>query len=307
MNLRKLDLNLLLVFDTVYKTRSNTKAAEQLGLTQSAVSNALKRLREHLDDPLFQRDGQDFVPTPEADRLAPIVRDALGALEQSISTDRNFDPRESKRQFSFIMPDSMELLILPELFELFRNEQLGVRIKTQPYFGENVQQAVSEKKFDLGFLPNSVVQDGTNSAYLMDEDGCIIARADHPKYLNHSHFSLEDMAKADLIAIDDNIRRHSHIDQELKSKGVVRNHVCLVPRLWSIPYMVANSDLVGAIPRNMAQKLARPLNLRIFELPIQRPTHHWHMFWQQDFEHDPGHIWMRSQILKIVRRIAKTN
>ena len=102
MNLRQLDLNLLLVFDAIYESGSNTKAGEKLGLTQSAVSNALRRLRDHLGDPLFERQGGDFVATPEAKRLAPVVREALRSLEQTIAPAGDFDPVASDRRFRLL-------------------------------------------------------------------------------------------------------------------------------------------------------------------------------------------------------------
>ncbi len=300
MNLRSLDLNLLVVFDTVYALRSNTRAAEKLGLTQSAVSNALKRLREHLDDPLFQRDGQSFVPTARADQLAPSIRAALQTLEQSIGAEDGFDPVESDRCFTMMLPDAIEPVVLDRLAALITGKGLGIRVQTQPLAGADVRNGLLDKRLELGFLPNPLHEQALNSAYLFDEVACIIVRADHPVYGERDVFTLEDMSKVPLVGLIDDVRRHTNLEHELRARKIERNIVCTVSRLWSIPHLVANSDLAGAISRNMAQKVAGPLGLKVFDLPVERPTHHWHMIWHHDFDEDPGHAWLRGQVLSMV-------
>ncbi|MCB1480447.1 MAG: LysR family transcriptional regulator [Rhodobiaceae bacterium] len=303
MNLRQLDLNLLLVFDTVYATRSNTKAAEKLGLTQSAVSNALRRLRQHLDDPLFERQGGDFVPTAEADRLAPIIRQALRSLEQSISNAGDFDPVASNRAFSLLMPDSIELIAVPPLIKQFRENGYGMRLETAPLFGTNAREALLTKRFDFVFLPNPMQENAIHSAYLFDEDPCMICRADHPEFAERDTFQLEDMSRVGLVNLPEEVRRVTHMEHEIRAKNIARNVVCTVSRLWSIPAIVSRTDLFAAIPRTMAESLAPEYGFKIFDFPLERPTHHWHMMWHEDLEADPAHSWLRRELVKLFQAL----
>lgn len=301
MNLRQIDLNLLLVFDTVYRTRSNTKAAEELGVTQSAVSNALKRLRQHLDDQLFRREGSDFLPTPEADRIAPNIRAALQSFEESLSQNDEFDPKQSDRVFSILMPDPMEPVVLNGLANLIQKQGLGIKIRTQPFFGVDIRTAILEKQFDLGLVPNLIPEAEINSTYLLEDEACIIVRADHPVYGARETFTLKDMQEASLAGVSEEIRRHTHLDHEIRAQGIPRNHVTYVTRLWSLPYLVASTDLAGACSQILAKSVAKQLNLKLFKIPLERPTHHWHMIWSRELNENAGHRWLRTQIEQIVQ------
>ncbi|QDG76571.1 LysR family transcriptional regulator [Labrenzia sp. PHM005] len=301
MNLRGLDLNLLLVFDTVYRTRSNTKAAEELGLTQSAVSNAVKRLRGHLSDPLFQRSGNRLETTREADRIAPAIRDALRTVQETISLANVFDPKASDRVFTIVMPDSMEPIILTGMSRQIQAEGLNVKIHTHPFVGVDIRESILEKKIDVALLPNLLTEPDISTAYLMEEDACIIVRADHPVYGTKNEFTIEDMSKADLVGFNDDIRRHTHLDHEMRAKSVNRNHVAFVSRLWSVPYLVASTDLVGACSEVIVKAVGRQLNLKSFKLPLDRPTHHWHMVWNETFNDDAGHMWLRGRIQNLIK------
>ncbi|MEQ8739394.1 MAG: LysR family transcriptional regulator, partial [Hoeflea sp.] len=260
----KLDLNLLQVFDAVYDAGGITAAAERLGLTQPAISNALKRLREHLGDPLFERVGKNFVPTPEAHRLAPIIHNALKSIEQGISLSDGFDPARSDRVFSMIMPDAIEPLFMNDLLQQSFRQSPGIRYDVHPFFGTDFNQALISKSMDLGFstLPNS--DDKLNSAYLVDDEACIAIRADHPVYGGRDEFTLEDMGKVGLVSIAAELRAQTHLEHEIRARGVERHIVGTVTRMWSVPYIVSSTDLAGAMSRRMAETFADKLNLKIF-------------------------------------------
>jgi len=298
----KLDLNLVQVFDAVYDAGGITAAAERLGLTQPAISNALKRLREHLGDPLFERMGKNFVPTPEAHRLAPIIHNALKSIEQGISLSDGFDPARSDRVFSMIMPDAIEPLFMNDLLQQSFRQSPGIRYDVHPFFGTDFNQALISKSMDLGFstLPNS--DDKLNSAYLVDDEACIAIRADHPVYGGRDEFTLEDMGKVGLVSIAAELRAQTHLEHEIRARGVERHIVGTVTRMWSVPYIVSSTDLAGAMSRRMAETFADKLNLKIFRPPLQRPVHHWYMVWHKDHDTDPAHRWLRKRVLEIFAR-----
>lgn len=296
MNLRHLDLNLLLVFNAVYKTGSNTKAGAQLGLTQSAVSNAIRRLREHLGDPLFERRGANYSPTTEAHRLAPVVDEALKALEQSLAHEDAFDPASSERRFSIVMPDPCEISVLTPLIRRVTQLGWGIGLDMIPLIGAQPVRDLLERRYDLAILPNPVMEDKIATAYLFEEDPVFIVRKDHPLLKDRDVLTKEDMAQIGLVALSEEMRRQTHLEHELRAKQVKRRHVVTVTRLWSIPHIVASTDLAGAVTASMAAAMADRFDLRVLPMPIARPKHHWHLLWHEDASSDQALAWLIREI-----------
>ncbi len=296
MNLRQLDLNLLLVFNAVYETGSNTRAGEKLGLTQSAVSNAIRRLRDHLGDPLFERRGAEYAPTAEAHRLAPVFREALSSLDQALSPDNQFDPISSDRRFSIMMPDPCELTVLTPLIRLVTSHGWGIGLDTVPLMGARPVKDLLDRKYDLAILPNAVLEDKISAAYLYDEDPVYIVRKDHPLLSKRETLTTADIAEIGLVALPDEMRRLTHLEQELRMANVKRRHVVTVTRLWSVPNIVATTDLAGAVTASMAEAMVDRFDLRVLPLPISRPAHNWHLLWHEDAAADQGLTWLIRQI-----------
>ncbi|MEQ8747370.1 LysR family transcriptional regulator [Pyruvatibacter sp.] len=299
----KLDLNLLQIFDAVYEAGGITPAARKLGLTQPAVSNALKRLRDHLDDPLFERVGNRFVPTEEATRLAPIIHEALLSIDKGIAAVEPFDPAKSTRNFSIVVPDAAEPLILNRLLQQTMDQSPGITYDVKPLWGIDFDQELLDKNIDMGLSVFAQHADKLRTAYLIDDEACIVVRADHPVYGDRDEFTLEDMEKVGLITIAPQLRALTHLEHELQARNVKRRFIAIVSRLWSIPYIVATTDLAGALSRRMAETFADRMGLKIFSLPLDRPMHQWYLVWHEDHDDDPAHTWLRTQILSI---FAKT-
>ncbi len=295
----KLDLNLLQVFDAIYEAGGITAAAERLGLTQPAISNALKRLRDHLDDPLFERVGKQFVSTPEADRLAPIVHEALRSIEQGLSLTDGFDPAQSDRSFSMIVPDAIEPIVLNPLVQTTLTQSPGIRFDVQSLYGVDFNQALLSKQVDLGFMVLPSQDEQLKSAYLIDDEACLVMRADHPVYGERDVITLEDMGTMPLVSVVAEIRALTHLEHEMRSTNMTRRIVSTVTRMWSIPFVVARTDLAGAMSRRMAETVADDLKLKLFKPPITRPAHQWYMIWHKDNDDDPAHTWLRNEVLGI--------
>jgi len=299
MNLRTLDLNLLLVFNAVYTDRSMTRAAQTLGMTQPAVSNALGRLRKHLGDPLFQRAGQGMEPTAEARRLAPALRDALKAIETVVSAGQEFDPTTSTREFSMIMSDALEPLIMGPLLQLRSTQSLSVRFSLQPLHRAEFNRSISSKDVDLGFFVIPMHEAHVRSSYLFSDTSTIVVRQDHPTFGDREQFTVDDLFSAPFVALSEDLRKITHIDQETRALGRSRQIACTTQRVWSLPYLAANSDLVAVLPTTMAESLSDKLALKLFEPPIDIPPQTWYMAWHDDFENDQGHAWLRATIRQI--------
>ncbi|MCT4610092.1 MAG: LysR family transcriptional regulator [Pelagimonas sp.] len=296
MNLRKLDLNLLLVFSTVYETRSNTRAAERLGLTQSAVSNALKRLRAHLDDPLFERKGTEFLPTNQARKLAPEIKSALEAIERTLHGGESFDPKVSQRTFSLIAMAPIETLLIPHLSRLIIDNDYAISLNCLQYVGQEVEKAMEQGQIDVHFEPHASTRTDWNSVPLYDEQIVFVCRKGNPRYGSQSSISVHELANAPLVSVPENLRRLTHLEQAVREQNVDRRHVCIVSRLGSIPPVVAQSDMIGPLPEYMARYMAEVYGLHVMDLEFDRPPHQWHMVWPRQMEDDPGHKWFRQQI-----------
>jgi DNA-binding transcriptional LysR family regulator len=299
MNIRKLDLNLLLVFDAIYAEASITRAAKRLGITQPALSNALRRLREHLGDPLFERDGHGVAATPEARRLAPAIQVALRSIEQAVARPEEFDPASSPREFSVIVPEALEPLIMPALLNAAARDAPNVSFVMRPLFAAGIEQPLSDKSVDLGFYLEAIDREDIQSSFITAQPICIAARADHPIYTTRERFTAEDLCEAGFVVIDSGLRKMTRIEQAIQARGLSRRVVCAAPRIWSLPYIVAETDLVAMVPRALGKYLAPKLNLKLFDLPFEVPNQDWYMVWHKDFDLDPAHVWLRRRVLAL--------
>lgn len=302
MNLRKLDLNLLLVFDAVYTERSTTRAANKLGMTQPAVSNALRRLRQNLGNALFERVGQGVEPTAEARRLAPKLHDALQAIERTVSLGEDFDPATSSREFVLIMPDALEPVIVPALLGHVLETAPNITFKLKPLTGTNPQEAVRAKAVDIALCVFPIQDDHIRSAFLFAEDTCIAVRSDHPVFQNKKSFTEDDLYETGFIVLADDLRRMTPISQEIRSIGRSRRIVCTAKSMWSLPHLVAKTNLATVLSRGMADHVGNFLDLKFFEHPISVPEHSWYMTWHQDADDDPAHNWLRGQLRMLFDR-----
>ncbi len=296
MNLRNLDLNLLLIFEAIYSERSITKAAEKLALSQPAVSNALNRLRTHLNDPLFERAGKGITPTQEAKRLAPVVVDALKAIDKSLENSETFDPEESVFDFKIAMSDAVEIPVMHPLIRQTAQKWAGISYTLSPIDADKLHQQIKTKEVHLAIFVTPINDDVIRSSHLFSTDVCLIARADHPQLGHKEEITRDDFYNSDWILIGKSMRRASNFHREAKAMGRSRRIVCEASRMMSLPYAVAKSDLVAAVSRQMAEAFADSLKLKVFDVPFSAPQETWYMIWHSDFADDPAHVWLREAL-----------
>ena len=179
MHINDVDLNLLRLFDAVYRTRNVSRAAELLELTQPAASQGLSRLRTLVKDPLFMRTAGGVQPTPRAQRLADPVRHALATLEQALGESAGFEPAQAVRTFHLHMSDIGEARFLPELMVALHERAPGVRVETRPLPREQVTEALHAGRIDfaIGFLPTLKE---SQQVRLLDDRYVLLLRAGHP-------------------------------------------------------------------------------------------------------------------------------
>ncbi len=293
MQLSKVDLNLFIVFDVIYRERNLTKAAEALHITQPAVSNALSRLRATFDDRLFVRRSGHMVPTPMAENIIERVRFALMNLESSLNEHDDFDPRTSKRRFSFAMNDTSESYLLPLLMAHLQDHAPGIYVESYAIQRRDLAREFAAGQLDFALdVPLLNEPQLTHQALTQDRFVCV-ARQDHPDI--QGTLTLEQYLALPHIHISSRRRGQGYIDLHLNRLGLHRNIMLRVQHSRAAPPIVARTNLLLTIP----ETLAREHDLQIFELPFDLPKLDWHLYWPANYENDRAHQWMREAIFSI--------
>ncbi len=296
MHIKDLDLNLLRVFDAVYRARKVGRAAEMLDLTQPAVSQSLTRLRLLLNDPLFMRVGGGVQPTPRAARLAPAVRSALSLLEQALGEAAQFDPLRSHKTFRIHMSDIGEGRCLPDLMVALRERAPGVRIETLPVPAASMADALDSGQMDFafGFLPT--VKD-TQRVQLLQDRYIVMLRAGHPfagaARRRKGKALLESLHELEFVAG----RTHSdtlRILQLLKLEDRIR---LTAEHFMVLPAIVGATDLAVVMPRNIAQAFAASGGYTLIEPPFPLRDFTVSLHWSRRFETDPANRWLRETLV----------
>lgn len=298
MNIQTIDLNLLRLFDTVWRTRSVSRAAEQLGLSQPAASQGLARLRRLLGDALFVRTAGGVAPTPRAERLARAVQAALATLEEALTENAVFDPASSSRAFRLHLSDIGEARFLPALMRHLRDAAPGTRIEAAPWPPEEIATALDSGRLDLaiGFLPG--VTDTARQALLGDRY-IVLLRAGHPLVRRWRRLPaagrLAALEQLDFAAS----RTHSDTLRILHLLRLESRLRLTVGHFLSLPAIVRESDLGVLMPRDIARGFAAQGGLDILEpdFPLRDFTVSLH--WSRRHEGDAALTWLRRQVLAL--------
>ncbi len=265
MHINDIDLNLLRLFDAVYRTRNVSRAAELLDLTQPAASQGLTRLRALIHDPLFMRAGGGVQPTPKANRLADPIRLALVTIEQALSESAGFEPLQSRRSFRIHMSDIGEGRFLPELMVMLREQAPNVRLETMPLPRSEITDALDSGRIDLafGFLP--MVKD-TQRVQLLKDRYIVLLRKGHPftRKRRTGKALLEDLKLLEFVAV----RTHADTLRILALLNLEDRLRLTTEHFMVLPSIVRATDLAVVMPRNIAQGFADEGGYAIVEPPF---------------------------------------
>lgn len=302
MNFAAFDLNLLRVFDALMRERSVTRAGEQVGLSQPAVSAALSRLRALLDDQLFVRKGPEMAPTPRAEALALTVRETLSRLELALQGDRGFDPAAAERSFTLMGADFVSMLIMPRLFALTGRVAPGVRLRLVDTAWGELQRLFQDDAIDLAIERPGYTADWITSVPLFLSPFAIVAasgRAD----IAAAGARPGDVLPLDLFcdmphalrSVDGSIA--GHVDDALAEQGRRRRVVLTLPHFSAVALAVAQSpDLIAALPVQFARAVSGTLGLDLYEAPIPVFAPEIQMYWHRRHDDNPAHKWLRDQV-----------
>lgn len=298
MQLKDIDLNLLRLFDAVYRQRNVSRAAESLELTQPAASHGLTRLRLLIKDPLFVRAPGGVQPTPKADRLAQAVRNALGTLEEALNESAEFDPQRSRRAFRIHMSDIGEGRFLPDLMVMLREQAPGVRVETMPLPREEITDALDSGRIDFafGFLPT--VKEAQKVQLLKDQY-IVLLRKGHPftRGKRSGKALLEDLKLLEFVAV----RTHADTLRILQLLNLEDRLRLTTEHFMVLPSIVRATDLAVVMPRNIARGFAEEGGYAIVEPPFPLRDFAVSLHWSKRFEADPGNRWLRQAIVSLYR------
>jgi DNA-binding transcriptional LysR family regulator len=300
MNLSNVDLNLFLVLHTVLAEGSATRAAKRLHVTQSAVSNALARLRRLLDDPLLIRTARGLVPTPRALALAPVVAAAIAQLETVVAHEARFEPASSTRRFTIACTDYEEVVLLPAIIEQAarRLPRATLRVVTIDYLIAGDGLASGDIDAMVAMPPS--VPPGCVAEELFTDDAVCVVRGGHPLAGGSPDAPLPLADLASRPHIDTAILGESHraLDQVLAAAGLSRSIGLSLPHFTVAALAVARTDYFLPFPRRMAQALAGPLGLQQLRVPALEalPRIAISLVWHARSDPDPGAGFFRGLI-----------
>ena len=306
-NFRTLDLNLLRVFDEVMAERSLTRAARNLSLTQPAVSNALRRLRDTLGDELVQRSGQAMAPTPRALAIWPSVREALQQLQESLAP-REFVPASASTTFVLAMADATAAELIPGLVDTLELEAPGVSVRVVPLTTRDPRRLLDEESCDLavGYFP-SVLADITaraqsgeampfNHLRLYDGEYVCVMRTGHP--LASGPLTLNRFCAARHMLVSFSGRPYGFIDESLASLGRKRKVVLTVNQFFTAGRVVAHSNLLTVLPRHFVRVTGIAEQLVLRPLPFEVSPVHVDAVWHRRAQQHSGHVWLRQALVR---------
>jgi DNA-binding transcriptional LysR family regulator len=292
-----IDLNLLSVFQEVYRERQISAAARRLGLTQSAVSNALARLRRTFGDELFVRTAHGMQPTPLAQQMAEPIGAAMAQVALALSQRSRFDPATSGRRFTLAMTDVGEVYFMPVLIDRCRAAAPHVEIASIRANGLTLKDDMETGRVDLAIGAFEDVSDALYHRALFRQPFVSMFRKDHP--LAKGKVDLERFVAAPHLIVDAAQSPYDRINALLEKAGVTAGARFRVPHFTAVPYIVSTSELVVTVPQKLAESAASPFGLKWIEPPLALPALQTNVFWHRRFNHDPGIQWLRGLIADV--------
>ena len=294
MDIRSLDLNLLVVFDAMLKHKNVTKAAVAIKLSQPAMSAAIARLRAIFDDPLFVRTGAGMVPTPKAQALSPSIRLVVQTIQTEILLPRNFDPSRSDRTFTLVTPDIAEVNFLPRLLLKLAEKSPYINLKTLAMPREVAADSLETGSADMaiGYFPD-LHRAGFFQQKLITSSHVCLVQKKHPDV--GEKLSMTQFIEASHVVVKPDGREHV-FEQFLQSKGIKRRVVVELSHFMSLLPIIETSNFIATVPKDLANFFVRHGEVRYVPTPMKSPTIDVHLFWHQRFHKDSAHIWLRQVI-----------
>lgn len=294
MELRELNLNLLLSLEALLEASHVSRAAEKLGVTQSAMSHALKQLRAHFDDPLLVRGGQGLVLTPRAERLAISLRRAFSELRRGLNDEAQ--DQSTARTFTIVSPDHLACVLLPGLTQRMAEHaplvELTVRSLDPRFFLEQLEVG----EVDLVLSVETPRAAALKTKRLFEDSFACAVRRDHPRV--GSKLTLAQYAELSHVVHSPSGRGTSGIDHALEARGCTRQISLRVPSLVVATTVAAATDHIVTAPRRFLEQLAPHLGLKVLAVPLDLGRFRAFALWHERFDRDLAQRFLREHLVE---------
>ncbi|MEE9098635.1 LysR family transcriptional regulator [Pseudomonas sp. QE6] len=294
-DLRKVDLNLLIVFETLMHERSVTRAAEKLFLGQPAISAALARLRSLFDDPLFVRTGRSMEPTARAQEIFGHLSPALDSISTALSRAADFDPATSKAVFRIGLSDDVEFGLLPPLLRRLRSEAPGITLVVRRANYLLMPQLLASGEISVGVSYTDELPANAKRKTLRRSTWKVLRADSIPGALTLDDYCARPHALVSYAGDLDGF-----VDQTLAEMDRKRQVVLAVPQFVGLAQLLAGTDIIATVPEYVAQALTASGGLRADEPPFPTRLADLSMVWRGAQDNDPAERWLRSRITMFV-------
>ncbi|PKM13220.1 MAG: hypothetical protein CVV13_02255 [Gammaproteobacteria bacterium HGW-Gammaproteobacteria-3] len=296
MNIRNIDLNLLHIFVVVYDCKSITLAAQQLHLTQSAVSNAITRLNNTLELKLFIKDSRSITPSRQADSLYDNIKCCLQKIESSLAQQIHFDPATSDYTFRIATTHYGELALFPKLIAHLQQHAPNIKVvRTLPPKNDDVDKELQSGIIDLALVADRKITTETHSETVCGDTMVLISGPQHPPLPDK--LTLEAIIGLDLICSG---YEHEPLLNALKQNPNFHPPRYTLTTMWSTFYIVSTSKLVALAPLRLVHILENYLPIKTHYLPAPLNAIKLNLYWRHVDTTDPGHAWLRALIKSIL-------
>lgn len=297
MELSEIDLNQLVLFQQLMIERRVGKVAENLGLTQPAVSNTLAKLRRQFGDELFVRTPAGMMPTQFAEQLAEPIGAALGMIHKGLNQNTPFEPASVKRSVRIGMTDIGEIVFLPRVVERLRQEAPGVVLSTVRTTVTSLRDDMEAGKVDLAIGPLPQLRAGFFQRRLFRQRYVCLFRAGHR--LAHKRLSLADFKAAEHLVIVSPGTGHGKVDELIRRAGIVRAERLTIPHFVSVGHLLKRTDMIATVTERLAESLAEPFDLTFRPHPMELPQVAINVFWHAKVHRSPAHQWLRGVVFDL--------
>lgn len=302
MNLASLDLNLLVTLDALLEHRSVSRAAEQVGLSQPAVSAQLARLRRHFGDDLLARFGNTYRLTPLAVQLRGRVRTAVTGVERVFAAEPDFDPASTSREFSVVMSDYGVAVLGPALATALEREAPGARLRflaNTPAVVDNARQALTA--IDLLVLPHGFL-DGLPHRDLHRDDWVCLVDAGHPAA--ETGLTVEQLQTMPWVVTYHGPTASTPAALQMRMLGIEPHVRIVTENFLTVPGLIAGTDRVALLQRRLADRIPGDLGVRALPCPFEAGPLVEAFWWHPMYEHDPEHQYLRDLLSRVAEEVA---
>jgi DNA-binding transcriptional LysR family regulator len=287
------DLNLLRVLATLERTRSVTRAADALEMSQSGFSTALARLRQRFGDALFVRTQAGMEPTPRARRMIETAQAVLHQVQDGILEQPVFDPATARTEFKLAMADVAEIVFMPRLLRHLAEHAPHARVTCGPLPSEVLPPAMESGEVDLalGYFPDLSAQAFFHQRLYTHTYACMMRRG-HP--LLKTPLTEKSYADAGHAVVSSPARSNTLFEQFLQRRGIERRIVLSTPHHLSLPAIVEETDLLATVPLATGARFVKLGTVELVRLPFKPPSFAVQQHWHRLYHHDPRSTWLRS-------------